>query len=108
MSRASKIAPAVRIRQSPPLLPPASRRGFFFNHTSSVARPGAEVAEMGSNRPPSLSSVGLRGPDAAQAASYAVAAYPLRGSNPKRLTFLFGRAKLQPLRCAWNSNSAFR
>ena len=71
MSRASKIAPAVRIRQSPPLLPPASRRGFFFNRGVLAARPGAEVAEMGSNRPPSLSSVGLRGPPAMQMAGYA-------------------------------------
>ncbi len=38
---------------------------------------------MGSNRPPTLSFGGLRGPDAAQAASYAGAAYPLRGSNPE-------------------------
>ena len=81
MSRASKIAPAVRIRQSPPLLPPASRRGFFFNHTALAARPGAEVAEMGANRPASLSSAGLR-PSAMQMADYAGAAYPLRGSNP--------------------------
>jgi len=39
------------------------------------------VAEMGANRPASLSSAGLR-PSAMQMADYAGAAYPLRGSNP--------------------------
>src|SRR5687768_15419920 len=83
MSRASKIAPAVRIRQSPPLPPPASRRGFCFNRTSLAARLRAEVGEMGPNRSASRSSAGLPGPSAMQMADYAGAACPLRGSNPK-------------------------